>query len=657
MTLAQATRGPAHHAAPSRARGVAWNALLVTIVVVPLATSVYPMRLTGQAWTADLYDTPKLFALRIGLLVCAGAWAWSAAVDLGRWRYAKPLVWFLPLLAWAAVSAAFGVAPLTSFFGQYGRNEGVLTWLFYALAAFLTVQLADSAKRVRALAAATVGVSTLLSCYGLLQFIGIEPLLTRQFGYAGRAFATAGNPEQLGNLLVIGAPLAVAMALGESVRYRRALLWAAAVLVLVGLVATFTRGAWIAAAVSLILLGVLARRQRVPIDRVVDGGAALGALAAMLALFISSASSSDAVTNIATRLASLLDVGAGSIQTRVELWRIAAAATADRPLLGFGTDAYAHLMPAYRTAGYFENTGATTLADSAHSIWLQMASTMGLVGVALFAVLVSSILWSSGRSVWSGQHAGGRVILAGFWSGAVGYLLAVSVGTTDGGTAFLFWIACGAVLAPIAVERRLAARLARKGAAVTAAAVAGLLAVMATSALVADARFLQVAVAEGRQSLDAADDAIALAPYMSPYQTTRAQLLLTALTSGIEAAIENGSAVEPGMSQEFDRVVGVLEELGRRSPWDYRVQVALAHYYNRAGAQLEESYYRKSLEVTDRALERFPVSPEIHLKRAETFIGLDDVAQARLELERALAIDPDYADAQALRDRLSEGGG
>lgn len=654
MRAAVADKRAVPQAGASRARDIAWIALLATIVVVPLATSVYPMRLTGVSWTADLYDTPKLFVLRVGVLACAAAWAW-AAIERAEWRHSRALFWFLPLLAWMGVSAAVSVAPVTSLFGQYGRNEGLLTWVLYALLTFLTVQLADTAARVRTLAGAIVGACVALSAYGLLQFAGVEPLLTRDFDYAGRSFATAGNPEQLGNLLVIGVPLGVALALGERVRSRRVLWWAAVIAVLGCLVATFTRGAWIAAAVALVLLGVLARRQRVSFDRAVDGGAAAVALLAIAGLVIGTASSTDNITNVVARFGSLFDVGAGSIQTRLELWRIALAAAADRPVFGFGTDAYGYLMPAYRTSAYFANAGATTLADSAHSLWLQLASTIGVGGTLLFGALVGSILWTSGRTVWSAEAGDERIILAGFWVGVIGYLVSASVGTTDAGTAFLFWVACGVVLAPTAERTQLAARLAHRGIAVAAAVVCGGSILASVTPVIADARFLRSATALGPESAIAADRAVALAPYVPEYRSSRARLYLSALTNGIAAALEQGAAVEPGMLEEFDRAIGGYEQLIASSPWDYRNYIGVARFYNRGGELLDRSYFRESLRITDAGVQRFPASPELHLRRAESHIGLDDPPAAKREVARALELDPDYTDAQSLQARLTEG--
>ena len=113
--------------------------------------------------------------------------------------------------------------------------------------------------------------------------------------------------------------------------------------------------------------------------------------------------------------ASRFELNAGS--ERDDLWRVALDAAGDDPLLGAGAGGYEYLYPRLRSA-----EGPESVRD-AHSIELEVLSELGIVGLALLAV----VLVGSGWGAWVGRRAGLQAaVVSGCALTAAAYWLAHS---------------------------------------------------------------------------------------------------------------------------------------------------------------------------------------------------------------------------------------
>ena len=319
---------------PVRASTVAdvigWRALLVAVFLTPLAMTDFGWLGFEQAFTADIYSAAKVFVLRVATLVALGSWVWSVLVDGRAVRRTVLDPWVLGFLAWLSVTTVFSIHPPTSVFGQYTRDEGLLTYFIYAAIFFLTVQFANKGSRIRGLAQAVFWSGSILSAYAVLQFLGVDWVRDVPAFLQGRAYSTLGNPLILGNQLVFVLPISIALALAEKRIAWRAVYWSGAMLAGIALMATFSRSAWLGAAVACALLVAYAVFHRVRIERQVDVPfAALTLLLLMLGI-LRSLGASDRVTNVFARLGDLLEFESGSGFTRVGLWKIGRASCRER---------------------------------------------------------------------------------------------------------------------------------------------------------------------------------------------------------------------------------------------------------------------------------------------------------------------------------------
>lgn len=137
----------------------------------------------------------------------------------------------------------------TSLWGREMREEGLFAIAAYVLLYFFTKRYYVFCKkhiRYYILAASIVAL------YGLVQYFGLDPI-PRDFirlNWSGRAFSTIGNPNFLGSYLVLALPISMF----SYIYSKKGVFLLATLLVYVCLLFTNTRGAWLGAIASIIIL-------------------------------------------------------------------------------------------------------------------------------------------------------------------------------------------------------------------------------------------------------------------------------------------------------------------------------------------------------------------------------------------------------------------
>jgi O-antigen ligase len=194
-------------------------------------------------------------------------------------------------------------------------------------------------------------------------------------GLDARADLPGFSYNELGIALAVALVLLVGLSLGESHR-QRFLATAAIPLVALGLALTFSRGAWLGAALGLaVLLAASGRPRR------------WHGLAAMtLPLIV-------AAPFLAPRWAWHLDRLRGFAATdgpfsRLALWRVVPRIVADHPWLGTGLATFQFAYERYR-----QQADAAPYAPFAHNLFLNFAAETGVLGlVALVLLLGGGVL-------------------------------------------------------------------------------------------------------------------------------------------------------------------------------------------------------------------------------------------------------------------------
>ncbi len=316
--------------------------------------------------------------LTLGLLLALFAVRCWQSGTVPRSPLDRPLALFLAAL----LVSTFASPDVLGSLAGYRR-----LWLLGAF--FATYHLVGARREIERLAWIMVAAGAAVACYGVLQhFTGID--LAKQMlgkepdldpfgfgtytGYRVKGLHPSGITYAHNLLfpLVLASALLSATGLGAGRRFLLAAGWSAMML---ALVFSLTRGAWVAVLAALVLLAVARGGRRALVAAA--GVAMLGGLLAGLG------------PEIRERAASTVDLRANVGRTRI--WSANLDMIRDRPLLGWGYGNYRSFRDPY----YARYPEADTSAH-AHNDFLQVLVDAGVVGLAGFVFL----FWVIAREGW-----------------------------------------------------------------------------------------------------------------------------------------------------------------------------------------------------------------------------------------------------------------
>lgn len=346
----------------------------------------------------------------------------------------------------ASVSTAMSDNPEVAIFGGYYRREGLLAWCVYGAFFFAVLGWARESGRITGFLDVLLLASMVPAGYALQQRLGLD-----FYALGGRDFSrpggTLGSPPFLAAYLGLLLPVTAARYWQSRPAWPDVALWSTlAVLQILGLLATQSRGPLLAGMLGMLMLAC--------------GGAAylrmrklfISAVAAFL-LFASSVAAINTLPAarhwaqgmpVASRLVFAMERDASfttqlasrSAATRLAVWAagtdtLVAAPLANK-LLGYGPEsAYMHYfshMPAsvMSIAGY----GASATYDRMHADTLDISLNFGLVAWLAYCVFFATVLYAAASALWSLSGAAPRWLYAGITcgSGALFSVAAIEAG-------------------------------------------------------------------------------------------------------------------------------------------------------------------------------------------------------------------------------------
>lgn len=412
------------------------DGLVDSLIRWTLRAGAVALPLTVVAPAADPYILPKLLAARALLVVLLALHA-LRALRRGRLEIRRtPLdLALLVFVVSAALSTATAVNVNLALFGAYTRDEGLLTLCTYAGLFWITAQSLRDAAEARTLLVCIVAAGCVVAFFAALgAAIGTqngdaagagESAFT--FGGMMRARGGFGNPNVLAAFLAMLVPPVAELLLTARTTWHRVLAANALFLMVVALVLTFGRSAWVGAGIG--MLPVLWRHHRALL--VCTAAAAVSLLAAW------HRSASGAATATAppmlARLLSLLSPGAGSGGTRLHIWSEALLAMRGRIITGWGPDTFGLVYPRFQQGRWTPGF----VIDKAHSDLLQIAATQGDLGV--FAYLW--VLFGALRAAWRGRA---QPLGAALLGAVVAYQVTVQVNFSWFPSSGPYWLLLGA---------------------------------------------------------------------------------------------------------------------------------------------------------------------------------------------------------------------
>ncbi|MDA8064194.1 MAG: hypothetical protein M0031_01630 [Thermaerobacter sp.] len=266
----------------------------------------------------------------------------------------------------------------------------------YMLALFLVANLVSGRRLFLTLIWEAVVVAALVGLYGLYQYktgasvpyqwLGVHSTLTT------RAFSIVQSPNVLGDYMAMMLPITAALAWQERRRMARAVLVAAALILVAALLVTFSRGAWLSIGLSALVTSYF-------LDRRLFAGVLVLGLAGVLL---------PPVLHHLEQIVSWPYLRASEQNGRLYRWSLAFYHLAVAPLTGAGTGHYGGAVAAnYLGSPYADNYYAKTMGEE------------GLPGLIALVVLMFLAARAAFRS-W--RHLKGRpgyALGAGLFAGVL----------------------------------------------------------------------------------------------------------------------------------------------------------------------------------------------------------------------------------------------
>ncbi len=335
------------------------------------------------------YDSAqvKISMMQMGGLGLLTMWLVRLAVAGRHALNREDLVCLSPFLAylfWGVFS--YMKAPY-----HMSSTDFFLRHLFYMIAALITIYEFDEAAIAR-LFKVMIWTAWIAIGYGALQFVdnsmfpvgpgkGIDPFVWRG-AFSDRVFSTYGNPNFYGDYLVIMFPIL----LTQWFKTRR---WSLVVLIgllLLSLIKTGTKGAWLGFAMVCFVFGVIALvffpEQSKPYRKRL-----LGVVGGLVLAFVGYTAK-----DLSGRVV--------SINFRLFTWEATWEMIRTNPWTGSGVGSFPPLYPAFRRPAIFHIEGKhNTETDHAENEYLEQFFDNGILGFGIFIWLILSTLVVGFRSL------------------------------------------------------------------------------------------------------------------------------------------------------------------------------------------------------------------------------------------------------------------
>jgi O-antigen ligase len=247
--------------------------------------------------------------------------------------------------------------------------------------------------------------AVVVALYGLSNLITGENLIIAEGGIA-RIRSLYGSPNNLGLYMGRAIPIATAVALLGTQRWRRVAYSLALIPLLAAALLSFSRGALlfgIPASLVVILLFWGGRKTAIALAGLAGAG--------LLALIPLSSN---------PRFANLLDLSSGTSFFRINVWRSAWAMFMDHPLLGVGLD---NFLYEYRGRYIQPEAWQEPNLPHAHNIFLDALSRTGLLGIAALLAMLFAFYRTTVKSLHTTKDDPNlRALVIGLLASMVNYL-------------------------------------------------------------------------------------------------------------------------------------------------------------------------------------------------------------------------------------------
>lgn len=618
--------------------------LMPFLVLVVLSSLFFP------------FITGKNFLFRIIVEIIFGCWVVLAIYDK-KYRPKKSFILYflLAFVAGMVLSTIFGANPYKSFWSNYERMEGLVTFL-HLLGYFLVASsMLNTEKLWRLFLNTTIVSSVIVSFYGLLQLAGAADI--HQGGV--RLDASLGNAAYL----AIYAVFHIFLAMVLFVRELSGLRWlyaALAVLETFILYYTATRGAILGFIGGILLAGavlvLLSDQKKIK----VVGSGVLAAILVVVGIFWLARNSSFVTSSPVLSRFSTISTSEITTQSRLVIWRMAYEGFKEKPALGWGPENFnlvfnKYFQPIlYRQEPWF---------DRAHNVFFDRLTSGGVAGLVtylgLFASTAFYLLFRRKELGFSAQESA-------LFTAMLAAYFAHNIFVFDNLISLIMFFSVLAYLqsrldintAPVVVAQPNQKR--EKGATATAPASDYQKSVFAVAVIVASLYslyFINYRPYATNKSLIGAlrEDAAwgsaagteenfkkAFSGFQKAigYNSFGSAEAREHLTNFAMKVVSSATLTDEQKQQVYGYAVNQIEEQMSKYPGDIRYMLFAGNLYS-SGGQLD-----RAIAVMENAIELSPNKQQLYFELASAYFGKADFANGLATMKKALELDTTYEEAR-----------
>lgn len=362
--------------------------VLAGFIVVPFI----PFIILGQS-TFFPFITGKNFAFRVVVEIMFSAWLVLAFIDPAyRLKKGYLLGAFVALVGIVTLSAIFGENPTKSFWSNFERMEGVVTY-FHLLAYFVVASTVLTARDLwRPYLNLHLGAGVIMAVYGVLQWAGV--LTVVQDGV--RVNGTLGNAAYLGTYALFN----IFLALFFLVRENFETTWGNVRMAVYGLIVllqafvlyhTATRGAMLGLIVGVgitTLLIAIFERERKGLRR--GAIAALVAIALLIGGFMMVRDAQFVKDSPVLNRFAAISFTEQTTKSRFMVWNMAYQGFQEHPMLGWGMENFNYVFNKYYDPKMYNQE---QWFDRAHNVFFDWLIAGGLPALLAYLALFVSALY------------------------------------------------------------------------------------------------------------------------------------------------------------------------------------------------------------------------------------------------------------------------
>ncbi|MEX0617064.1 MAG: O-antigen ligase family protein [Candidatus Woykebacteria bacterium] len=362
--------------------------IIAIIFIVPLLFIPLPQN-ANDARVFTEFNKGLLFIF--GSLALFSLWTFKMVLEkkvtIIRTPIDIPLIAFLLIYA---LSTIFSIDPFVSVAGYYGIFHPSLLGVF-ALVLFYFTAVSNLNRRTRALALWSMVASiVLLSIINIFNFFGLHTIPYKIAQTRDWIPILSLGTLSFINALVI--PVSVGLALSSKILWQRVLGFGFAIILLIPILIINVLGAWLALIAALATFLIFAPNVLQDKETRLHILIASGIAIILAIIFLTPALSDNIVKPLINGENKSKNLQAEPALSLDSGWKIAANAASKRPFLGSGPATFPFVFTRYSPLSLNQTQNWNVRFEQASNEYINLISTVGFAGLALFLIILFLIL-------------------------------------------------------------------------------------------------------------------------------------------------------------------------------------------------------------------------------------------------------------------------